>query len=341
MVNSNPAISVILPVFNAAETLDEAVESMVNQSCPDFELIIVDDGSTDGSTSLINRWKNRDDRVKTIRTNHNGIVHALNRGLELASGSLVARMDADDRSMPERLERQKKYLDTHPETGLVSCLVEHLGDEEASGGYARYVNWINSLVQHREISINRFIESPLAHPSVMFRAELIDKYGGYRDENVPEDYELWLRWLEKGVIMEKVPAVLLQWRDEPNRLSRNHPRYSFEAFYRVKARYLSNWLKRHNPHHPEIIVWGAGRTTRKRAEMLVSHGITITHYIDIDPNKIGHTVHGRPVLGPRQIPDPGDHFIVPYVARHGANKMIREELEKQGYKRETHFIFAA
>jgi len=341
MVKLIPAISVVMPVYNASNTLDDAVESIINQTCPDFELIIVDDGSTDDSPSIIERWKSRDNRIKAVRTKHQGIVHALNKGLELASGSLVARMDADDRSMPERLERQKKHLDEHPGTGLVSCLVEHLGDEETSGGYARYVNWINSLVQHREISIHRFIESPLAHPSVMFRSELIDTYGGYRNEHVPEDYELWLRWLENGVIMEKVPGVLLQWRDEPDRLSRNHPRYSFEAFYRVKARYLSNWLKRQNPHHPEIIVWGAGRTTRKRAEMLIDYGITITHYIDIDPNKIGHTVHGRPVLGPGEIPDPGNHFIVPYVARHGANKLIREELEKHGYELGTHFIFAA
>ncbi|MDX1672582.1 MAG: hypothetical protein R3211_09595, partial [Balneolaceae bacterium] len=96
-----------------------------------------------------------------------------------------------------------------------------------------------------------------------------------------------------------------------------------------------------NPHHPEVIIWGAGRTTRKRAEMLVQHGIEITHYIDIDPNKIGNDVQGRPVIGPDEIPEPGTCFIIPYVARHGAHAMIGDVLEEKGYVLGVDHIFAA
>lgn len=336
-----PVISVILPVYNAEETLDSAVESIIQQTEENFECIVIDDGSTDRSASIIGRWASRDSRVRPLRMQHRGIVGALNAGLEAARGAYIARMDADDLSLPGRLERQKTFLEDHPEVGLVSCLVEHLGDKKKKAGYARYVRWINSLTGHESISLHRFIESPLAHPSVMFRKRVVERYGGYREGDFPEDYELWLRWLESGVQMEKIPEILLKWRDDPDRLSRVHPRYSFEVFYRIKARYLARWLESNNPHHPEVVIWGAGRTTRKRADMLLDHGIEITHYIDIDPNKIGKEIHGRPVWGPEDLPAPGSHFIIPFVGRHGANEMIREALGEKGFEEGDHFIFAA
>src|SRR2546425_6870649 len=103
----------------------------------------------------------------------------------------------------------------------------------------------------------------------MFRRELLNKHGGYREGDFPEDYELWLRWLDAGVTMAKVPRVLLTWNDAPERLSRTDRRYDVEAFYRCKAFYLARWLKRHVDASRPLLVWGAGRPTRKRAEHLV------------------------------------------------------------------------
>jgi hypothetical protein len=250
-------------------------------------------------------------------------------------------MDADDRSLPQRLELQRRYLDEHPDVGLVACLVEHLGGSQKKAGYARYVNWINTLTNHDDINLNRFVESPLAHPSVMFRTDLINRYGGYRQGDFPEDYELWLRWLEHGIRMEKVPEMLLRWRDQPGRLSRTHERYSFEAFYRTKTAYLAKWLKRCNAHHPDIVVWGAGRTSRKRAEMLTRHGINISAYVDVDPNKIGRSIRGRRVLPPEKIPERGRCFVVSYVGSHGARTRIRSHLVNLGYAEGKHFILAS
>jgi len=336
-----PSVSVILPVYNAEDTLDAAIRSIIGQSVTDFELIVIDDGSTDASSAILEEWAASDDRINPLFLEHAGIVKALNAGLGIAKGRYIARMDADDISLPGRLQTQKEFLDARDDVGLVSCLVEHLGDSREAAGYARHVRWINTLTSHDAIALNRFIESPLAHPSVMFRTSLLEKYGGYRAGDFPEDYELWLRWLDRGVRMEKVPELLLKWRDDPGRLSRSHSRYSFEAFYRIKARYLARWLETNNPNHPEVVIWGAGRVTRKRAEMLASHGVEITHYIDIDPNKIGKEIHGRPVWSPDDLPQPGEHFIIPYVGRHGANKMIREALEEKGYAEGRDFIFAA
>lgn len=334
-------VSVILPVYNAEQTLNEAMESIAEQTLGEWELIVIDDGSDDASRDIIRRWTQKDSRIRALYRKHEGLVPALQTGLEAAEGAYIARMDADDRSLPRRLELQKSFLDKHGDTGLTACRVRHLDREKKRGGYARYVRWTNSLVEPEEIALNRFIESPLAHPSVMFRSELVEKYGGYREGMFPEDYELWLRWMERGVKMRKVPKELLVWRDTPDRLSRTGDRYSFEAFYRLKARYLSRWLGRENPRHPEVVVWGAGRTSRKRSERLCDHGISITHYVDIDPDKIGNRVHGRPVWSPDNLPDPGSVFVVSYVARHGANQMIRRTLESKGYREGRDFVFAA
>lgn len=334
-------LSVIMPVFNAEDTLDEAIHSILEQSCNNFEFIIVDDGSSDSSSQIIDKWAGEDDRIRPVYNDHRGIVKALNKGLRQAKGRYIARMDADDISLPLRLEKQVTFLDEHPEIGLVSCLVEHLGNQQTQEGYARYVSWINGLTSAEEIRMNRFIESPLAHPSVCFRQSLIPKYGDYRDGNFPEDYELWLRWLDQGVQMRKLPEVLLQWRDQENRLSRNHPRYSTEAFYKIKAEYLAQWLQSQNPYHPYIVIWGAGRTSRKRAELLTQYGVRITHYIDVDPKKVGQNIHGRPVWGPDDIPADGARFIISYVGNRGVNQKIFDYLKERGYRLDKHFIFAA
>ncbi len=175
----------------------------------------------------------------------------------------------------------------------------------------------------------------------MFRAELPRLHGSYRDGPFPEDYELWLRWLEAGERMAKVSEELLVWRDPPGRLSRSDPRYSTEAFYRVKAGYLARWLAAHNPRHPQVAIIGSGRPSRKRAERLAEHGVVIEAYVDIDPRKVGKRIHGRPVLHRDELGAPGTRFAVSYVASRGAAGDIRRFLEGRGWVLGRDFLLAA
>jgi glycosyltransferase involved in cell wall biosynthesis len=333
-----PSVSVIMPVHNAESTLAAALDSLLDQSFREFELIAADDGSSDRSAAILSRYARRDGRIMPLFLPHQGIVAALNRSLAAARGGYIARMDADDISLPGRLEEQKRFLDAHPEIGLVSCRVGFLGNRRESRGYYEHVRWINSLLTPEGIALNRFVESPMAHPSVMVRKELLLRHGGYRQGDFPEDYELWLRLLDAGVVMAKVDRMLLLWRDQPLRLSRTHPSYSPDAFYRLKAGYLSRWLRRNNPHHPDVVIWGAGRVTRKRAAHLCAHGIRIISWVDVDLRKIGHTVRGVPVWSPDQIPPPGMVFIVPYVAKRGAREDILRMLTRMGHRIGRDFI---
>jgi glycosyltransferase involved in cell wall biosynthesis len=334
-------ISVVMPVHNGASTVAAAIDSLLRQTESAWELVAVDDGSTDGSGALLQACARRDQRIRVVRTERRGVVAALNAGLSGATAPLIGRLDADDVCLPERLARQCRHLEVHPEVGLVASRVLFGGDPERAAGYARYVDWTNRLLTHEDISLGRFVESPLAHPSVVFRRALVERWGGYAEGDFPEDYELWLRWLQAGVRMEKLAEPLLVWNDSPTRLSRSDRRYAREAFYRVKARYLARWLAAHNARHPAVTVWGAGRITRKRAQHLLDQGIDVEAFVDVDPLKVGRRLGGRPVLSPERLPGPGASFVVSYVASSDARELIEARLQAVGYRPGVDYIAAA
>lgn len=332
MSDERPHISVLLPAYNAASTLPAALDSLLCQRTPRrFEVVCVDDGSNDATRQVLTHYARRDARVQPLFRPHAGLVAALNTGLDHCRGDYIARMDADDLSAPERLERQAAHLDANPATGLVASRVSFGGDAGCSGGYAAHVAWQNALTTHDELSDWRFVDAPVAHPSVMFRRQLPERFGSYRDGPFPEDFELWLRWLERGVRMEKLPEQLLVWNDPPGRLSRTDARYATEAFYRVKAEYLARWLAAHNPHHPEILAWGSGRITRLRWKLLTDQGVRIRAFVDIAPSRIGQTIQGVPVLSPQLLPPPSGAFIVAGVARRDAHDYILTRFRERGY----------
>ncbi|HTX67242.1 MAG TPA: glycosyltransferase [Opitutaceae bacterium] len=340
MPASAPTISVLLPVHDAAATLGRAVASIRGQTAGDWELLAVDDGSTDGSGEQLASAAREDLRIRVLRREHGGIVAALNAGLAAARGGLIARMDADDEAHPDRLAEQAAYLAAHRDIGVAGSLVAYGGDRAANAGYARHVDWLNSLRTPEQLALNRFVESPFAHPSVMFRRELVARHGGYRAGEFPEDYELWLRWAEAGVRLGKVPRVLLTWHDPPGRLSRTDPRYAADAFYRVKAHYLARWLARERRGR-RLLVWGAGRPTRKRAAHLEAEGCTIDGYVDIDPRKAGRRLAERTVIAPGELPPPGGTFVLGYVANLGARELIRGGLAARGYLEGRDFLMCA
>ena len=272
---------------NGEPHLAEALESLLRQTDPDLEVIAVDDGSNDATPAILSEYAAWDGRVRVLLGGEGNLPTALNRGLAAARGRYIARMDADDIARPDRIEQQAEFLDRNDEIGLVGGSVRYLGDARANRGLALFVEWTNSLLTPERIAASRFVETPVIHPSVMFRCELVERYGEYREGDFPEDYELWLRWLEKGVRFAKLPEIILDWRDRPERLTRTDPRYDPEAFFRLKAPYVARCLEDANPHHPEVVVWGAGRTARKRFAHVEREGVRATAFIDVDPKKIG------------------------------------------------------
>jgi len=320
----------LMPVRNAEVTLPATLRSIQQQSHGDWQLVAVDDFSTDGSRRILEALAAVDSRVVYLAPQGaQGIVPALLRGLEVIASPLIARMDADDLMHPQRLEKQLQFLEQHPEIGLVSSQVRYEGQGR---GYALHVDWINSLQSPEQMVLRRFVESPVAHPSVMFRAGLLRQFGSYQEGAFPEDYELWLRWLQAGVRFGKHADVLLTWTDPEGRLSRTDGRYGPEAFYEVKCRFLAQWLKENLPVERQIWLWGAGRVTRKRFRFLQEAGIQLGGLIDVDPGKVQQGPGVLPCLIPPELPELRDSFILAGVANHGAREQI------DAYLRARHWL---
>lgn len=333
-----PSASILMPVRNGAGTLDRAMQSIRSQSSEDWELIVVDDGSSDDTPRILADLASRDHRIRPITLPPRGIARALQAGCDACRGEWIMRMDADDWMHPERIASQLAFADGNPDLAVVSCLVRYGGLAE---GYAAHVDWLNSLVSPESIALRRFVESPVAHPSVMFRRNLIERHGGYRDGDFPEDYELWLRWMDAGVRFGKVPIELLEWSDPPGRLSRTDPRYSVESFYQTKCHYLARWLGANVDARRKLWLWGAGRVTRRRFDALEIEGFRFEGFIDVDPRKKNEHRDGRSVVMADELPEREFAFIIVGVGNRGARDRIGAHLLERGWIEGRDFLFAA
>jgi glycosyltransferase involved in cell wall biosynthesis len=324
-------VSVLMPCYNAAGTLERTLESLFAQIYQNYEIVAVDDGSTDDTLAVLRTWARKDKRLQVVSIAHGGIIKALNHGLRLCRGEYIARMDADDLAHPDRLLIQVEYLDRYPEVALVSCLVEGFPKEEIREGFQIYLNWLNNLVDNADIYREMFVESPVAHPSVVYRKDFVLALGGYQEYGWPEDYDLWLRMYLAGARFAKVERVLIYWSDHANRLTRTDSRYSLENFLRAKAHYL---VRGPLAGRDAVIVWGAGMMGKRLSKHLLREGATLKAFIDIDPKKIGRTRRGRPVLAPEDLPGYWQRFTNPAllaaVGARGARTLIRERLHKLG-----------
>jgi hypothetical protein len=212
-----------------------------------------------------------------------------------------------------------------------------VGDPDSSRGFQRFVDWSNSVVREEEIALRRFMEAPVVNPTAMLRKETMHTHGLYRQGDFPEDYEMWLRWLDRGVRIAKIPEVVLEWHDSAGRLTRTDPVYSDEAFYRIKSEYLSRWLKENNPFHPVVWVWGASRISRRRALMLEKEGIRIDAWVDIKQSR----QLDRALVHYRDLPPPGKAFLLTYIRYVDHREKILEFLLERGYTEGRDFLMVS
>ena len=319
----------LLPVRDAASTLPASLASLRAQTFEDFEVIAVDDGSRDASGAILAEAAAGDPRLRVI-AGGGGLVVALNAAAGAAAGEYLARMDADDVALPERLARQVARLDAEPALDVLGCRVALLDRGlEGNAGMRAYVEWSNTLLTHEAIAADMLVEAPLAHPSVMMRAAALRGLGGYRAFEGPEDYDLWLRALAAGCRFGKVPEVLLQWRDTPSRLSRTDARYAPERFFDLK---LESFL-RTSPPRDGVVVWGAGPIGKAWARGVSDLGRAVRAFVEVDPRKIGQTIQGAPVVA---VDAAGAYRREVHLAAVGlpdARRRIREAAARLGIER--------
>lgn len=331
----SPAVSLLLAVRNEERFLPAALASLFRQSLADWELVVVDDGSTDRTAAILAQARQHcPHKIHIIHQPAKGLVEALNVGLKRCRAPLVARMDGDDICHPQRLFAQHEYMRNHPEVDVVTCRVRHFPRPLLPGGMKTYEAWQNSLLTHDDIQRDRYVESPLTHPSVMFRRESVMKVGGYRQRSWAEDYDLWLRLFEAGARFARLPRTLFYWRDRPDRLTRTAANCTLEAMRDCKAHFLCrDYLK----GHQEVTLWGAGLEGKTWRKILLHKGIHVCRWVDIDPRKIGQTIHGAPVIAPSGL-SPGQGKMLITVGAAGARQQIRRWAARHSLPEQRDFL---
>jgi glycosyltransferase involved in cell wall biosynthesis len=330
-------ISVIIPFFNAAETLDQAVQSIVEQSFTDWELILVDNNSTDQGRRVAEGWVQKDDRIRLLTEVKQGVAYAMNTGLQAAHYDMIARMDADDLTHSTRLEKQFSFMQLHPEVDVLATQVQFTSTLEHHKGFLNYVEWQNGLLSHEDIYNKRFVDASLVQATTLIRRATFERFGYYNTGDVPDDFELWLRWFHLGMRCAKLPEVLYTWRDGLTRLSRSHPDYSTDSFDAMRFKWLSAFLKEERPSRP-VIILGTSKLCRERARQLEEHGIKVKAFSDVS----GKPAMGYEFIAPDQLgPMASNAFLISMISQRGTGSRISSFLQEQGLAEGKDFLLSA
>lgn len=230
-------ISIVMPVYNAEKYLDECLGSILKQTYPDFELIVVNDGSTDNSVDIINKYK--DKRIKIVENEHN-FIKSLNLGIKHVKGEYIARMDADDIMLPHRLEMQLDYMENNPKIAICGSWAEAFGTKNYT---------MKVPVSHHDIISTFVVSNALFHPTVMMRKSAVGKYSGYpnlykQKYLYAEDYKLWTDLAVKGYRFANIPEVLLKYRCSDTQVTSVHFSKMVEVSVAIQQQYFEKVIEK-------------------------------------------------------------------------------------------------
>ncbi len=229
---NNIKVTVLMPVYNAEKYLAEAIESILGQTFRDFEFLIINDGSTDGSLEIIKSYT--DSRIRLINNEENlKLIATLNKGIELAKGKYIARMDADDISLPQRLEKQYAYMEAHPEVGLLGSYIRTVGLENNYD--------VHFKTTHDEIKFKLFFDTHFPHPAALIRKSVLtDNNLVFEKEYIhAEDYALWNKMAEVTKL-SILPEILVYKRTHPEQISKKFTPVQLEISSKIRNKLLKN-----------------------------------------------------------------------------------------------------
>lgn len=286
-----PLLSLLMPFRNTAAFLPECLNSIADQEFAQWELIAVDDRSTDASRDILEARARRDPRIRVVDNQGQGIIPALRTGWALTRGRLISRMDSDDRMAPGRLETMTGQLLEKGPGHIALGLVRYFSSRGISDGYARYERWLNGLTARGQNFREIYKECVIPSPCWMVHREDLETCGGFNPNRYPEDYDLCFRFYEQGLHCLPSNQVLHYWRDYDHRTSRTSPHYAQNYFLELKLHYF---LKLDRDTSRPLALWGAGNKGKTLARGLLDAGHPFRWLCD-NPKKIGRKIYGVPM----------------------------------------------
>lgn len=324
-------VSIVFPVGPGVAQAGLALGDLLGQTWENLEVVAVLNGCLPEVRAEF--LEVRDERLRVIDLGDEGrLLDALEVAVAGSEGKWLARMDSDDRCEVTRIARQVGIL-AGGECEVASCEIELCGG--LGKGMQRYVDWVNGLDSAEKVSRERFVESPVVQPTVMMSKDLFLEVGGYLRNGFAEDYDLWLRLLEKGVRFGKVPEKLYKWHDRNDRLTRSDPRFGQKKMLELKADALSRLPE---VRKRGVAISGAGPIGKVLGRELIARGIDVLGFYEVSPKRIGSVCQGAPIVGTEEFGIRWrEAILLGGVGVGGGREKVRALAAESGYQEGVDF----
>ncbi|MDK1030078.1 MAG: glycosyltransferase family 2 protein [Anaerolineae bacterium] len=328
-------ISIIMPAKNASSYVGACIESIILQEETNWELIVVNDNSSDSTKSIAENFGKVDTRISVIDNQGAGIIEALKTAYQHAKGEFVTRMDSDDVMPSIKLKELKKELSSAGKGSLSTGLVEYFPKADIGEGFKKYEEWLNRLCATNSHYQEIYKECVVASPCWMMYKADFENLGAFNSIMYPEDYELVFRFYEKRLKIASSNKVLHLWRDHPERASRNDDNYASPHFFDLKMTYF---MKLDYDKSKELILWGTGAKGKFLADNLQARGVDFTWMCD-NKRKHGVNIKGVIIEDFMRIENRSNFQLIIAVAQRNAQEKMKVFLKSCGLTQNEDYFF--
>lgn len=328
-------ITILTPFKNTEAFLADCINSVLAQTYPHWEMILVDDFSTDGSYHLVEAFSKKDARIKFLKNTNKGIIGALQLAFEHSNGTFITRMDSDDIMPKQKLEVLANNLIKYGKGYVSVGMVKYFSEDGIGDGYRKYESWLNRLTKIGTNFSEIYKECVIPSPCWLIHKEDLIRCDAFNPKRYPEDYDLTFRFYEQKYTCIPCNEILHYWRDYPTRSSRTHEHYAMNYFLDIKMHYflrLDYDIKR------PLVVWGAGFKGKTIAKTLIKNNI-VFYWICNNPKKIGKKIYKQKMLEFTYIEQLKNPQSIISVANEKAQTHIKNYMLKLNKKHMKDYFF--
>ncbi|MDO5970175.1 glycosyltransferase family 2 protein [Flavivirga aquimarina] len=330
-----PLVSILIPFKNTEAFIKACLVSVLNQTYTHWELLIVDDASSDSSFNIVKEFAENDDRITLLKNSGSGIIDALRFAFKHSKGAFITRMDSDDIMHSNKLEVLVTNLLKHGKQHIAVGLVNYFSEDGIKEGYKNYEIWLNNLTKTGRNYSEIYKECVIPSPCWMAHRNDLIACDAFNPNRYPEDYDLAFRFYKHQYKCIPCDTVIHDWRDYSSRTSRTHEHYAENHFIDIKLRYFLELD--YNPDK-SLVIWGAGNKGKTVAKTLIKKAVPFQWICD-NPNKIGRDIYGsvlKPFSALKNIKNPQSIIT---VANKEAQTEIRDYMNTLNLKNVCDYVF--
>ncbi|MDT8347198.1 MAG: glycosyltransferase family 2 protein [Flavobacteriaceae bacterium] len=328
-------ISILTPFKNTAQYLTECINSVLHQSYSNWEMLLVDDHSTDNSAQIAMEFAQKDSRIKVFQNTGSGIIPALQLAYAKSSGSKITRMDSDDLMPKQKLQLLNKTLEENGKNHIAVGKVKYFRTGGVSDGYLKYERWLNQLCIEENHYDEIFKECVIPSPNWLIHRDDLERADAFNPGTYPEDYDLCFRLYEKGIKIASCKSITHYWRDYSQRTSRTHEHYAQNYFLDLKLHYYLKLC--YNPQK-KLVLWGAGNKGKILAKLLITKGVNFDWYCN-NEQKIGHKIYNKTLYDIDTAKLSQLHQSIIAIGNPDVQQSIKSHLSKLDLQPSTDYFF--